>query len=133
VIVDPGDHLQLGVVLQEYATHDVHLPQLHRPLPFPPAELLAALAPAAELDQAVALEAAVDGRARRDGVCAEAAELVLDPARPPPRMLPAQFADQRLELCDGLMGTAARAVRAIRQRGEPTLLVAGDPGVDALT
>jgi hypothetical protein len=32
----------------------------------------------------------------------------------------------------GLLGAAARTVRAVRKHGEPSLLVAGDPGMNAL-
>lgn len=63
VVIDPGDQLEVGAVVQEHARHDVHLPELHRPLALPAAELLAALPAAAQLDQPVALQAAVDRRA----------------------------------------------------------------------
>jgi hypothetical protein len=67
-------------------------------LALPPTELVAALATAPELDQAVAAEAAVDRRARRHGIGTEATELVLDPAWSPPRVLPTELADERLQL-----------------------------------
>jgi hypothetical protein len=63
VVVDAGHDLELGAVLEVEAPHYVHLPQLHGAVPLEPAELLSALPSAAELDQAVAAETAVDAGA----------------------------------------------------------------------
>jgi hypothetical protein len=60
VVVHTGDHLELGAVLDQYPTHHVHLPQLHRAFPLPPSELVSALAAPAQLDQPVAAQAPVD-------------------------------------------------------------------------
>jgi hypothetical protein len=60
VVVDPGHDLALRGVVEQDTAHHVHLPELHGPLPLPPAELVAAFASPTELDQAVALEAPVD-------------------------------------------------------------------------
>jgi hypothetical protein len=38
--VDPGDDLHFLPTGQEHPAHDVHLPQLHRPPPFPAAVIL---------------------------------------------------------------------------------------------
>jgi hypothetical protein len=62
VVIDAGDHLELGPALQLHPAHHVHLPQLHRTVPLPPAELVPALAATAQLNQPVAAQAPVDGR-----------------------------------------------------------------------
>ena len=65
VVIDAGDDLAArSPSCEQHPAHHVHLPQLHRTLPLPAAELVAALASASELDEAVALQAAVDRRAR---------------------------------------------------------------------
>ena len=65
VVVHAGDHLQLrGVGGEQNPSHHVHLPQLHRTLSLPAAELVTALAPAPELDQLVPTHAPVGGRTR---------------------------------------------------------------------
>jgi hypothetical protein len=132
VVVDSGDHLQLGGVLKQNPSHHVHLPQLHRTLPLPAAELVAALAPAPELDQLVPTQAPVDGRTRGRRVHAPARELVFDPAGTPARVLPAQLADQCFDLGIDLVRARGRAVGVVGQRGQSALLVARDPGVDGL-
>src|SRR5439155_17917526 len=121
-----------GPVLEQGSAHDVHLPELHGPVPLPPAVLIPALAPPPELDQAVALQAPVDRGAGRDRAHAGPPQMVLDAAGPPPRVLPAELADHGLDLGIGLMGAAPRAVRPIGQGGQASSLVAGHPGVDAL-
>ena len=63
VVVAAGHDLELAAVGEQHAAHDVHLPELHGTLALPAAELLATLAAAAELDEAVTHEAAVDRRA----------------------------------------------------------------------
>ena len=60
------------------------------------------------------------------------AEVMLDPARPPPRVLAPELADLGLDLCRGLVGAGTRSMRAIGERGEPAPLVPDEPGVDAL-
>jgi hypothetical protein len=118
VIVDPGHELELGPVLELDATHHVHLPQLHRALALPPAELVAALAAPPQLDQAMTTQAAVDGRTRRQRLDASLGERVADPTRSPAGVLPARLTDQRLDLRGDLMGHALgwcdRSARAAR-------------------
>src|SRR5687767_1759504 len=94
VVVDPGENLELGPVIEENPSHDVHLPQLHRSLPLPAAVLVSALAPTTQLDQPVAFEAAVDRRAGWNGHDPIPSELVLDPARAPAGVLPTHLADE---------------------------------------
>ena len=132
VVIDAGDDLELGAVVQLDPAHHVHLPQLHRALALPPTELVSALAATAQLDQAVALEAPVDRRERGDGVNAESGELVADPPRSPPRMLPTEFADLCLDLGGDLVRTGLRTMRSVGKRWQAALLVAGDPCVHRL-
>ena len=131
VIIDPGHDLQFGPIVEQHPTHHVHLPQLHGTFPFPATELFAALAPATELDQAVALEAPVDGRARGDfGLGLP--ELVLDAPWSPAGVEPAEFTDRCLHLRFDLVGTAGWAMRAVGQCCEPASFVPGDPVMHAL-
>jgi len=132
VVVDPGHDLCLGAVLEHYATHHVHLPQLHRTLPLEATELLPPFPAPAQLDQAVAPQAPVDARARRDDVGAGPRELVLDAPRSPAGMLAPELADHGLQLGGDLVRAGRRTVGTVGQRGQTTTLVAGDPGVDAL-
>jgi hypothetical protein len=133
VIVDPGDELELAAVLQVDPAHHVHLPQLHRTLSLPTAELVSAAATTAQLGQAVAREASVDARASGHRTDADPAELVFDPPGSPAGVLAPQLTDQRFDLGRGLMRTPVGSSRAIGQGRESTLLVADDPVPHALT
>jgi hypothetical protein len=116
VVVHAGEDLQLGGVLQQDATHHVHLPQLHRTIALPPTELIAPLAPSAKLDQAMALQAPVDGRSGGRRLDSLLAELVLDASRAPARVLPAQLADLAASstgiCCGQVLGRWDRSARA---------------------
>ena len=76
---------------------------------------------------------AAGGRPDGDEGHAELRELVTDPSRSPPRMLPTQLADVRLGLGIDLVGTGARAMRPVGERGEPARLIAYDRRVHALS
>jgi hypothetical protein len=58
----------------------------------------------------VPAETAGDARAGGDGLDAGPVEVVLDPARSPPRMLAPELADPGLELRGDLVGTAGRSM-----------------------
>jgi hypothetical protein len=113
VVVDPSHDLEIRAVGEQGTAHHVHLPQLHRTLALPPTELVATLPSTSQLDQPVALQAPIDGRARRDRVDPHPRQLVLDPPRSPARMLPAQLADLSLGLRGDLMWAGCRAVGAV--------------------
>jgi hypothetical protein len=132
VVVHAGHDLQLSTVIQLDAAHHVHLPQLHRTIPLEAAELVASLASATELDQAMALETPVDARAAGHRLDASLRELMLDAPWSPSRVLASQLADLSLDLGRDLMRTRARTVRAIGQSRQTSLLVPRDPGVHAL-
>ena len=85
VVVDPGDHLALGAVLEEHPTHHVHLPQLHGPRPLPALVVLEPSSSGLGLDEPVPDEAAVDRRAG-GGLVQLPAQLGQDGPRAPPRM-----------------------------------------------
>ncbi len=125
MVVDAGDHLGLGAVGQHHAADDVHLPQLHRPAALPAPVILAAAATRHRLDQPVPHEDPVDGAQRgyRAGAAA-AAQLVVQPALPPPGMATAQFADRRLHLRADLRRMPVRAMRAV---GQPVKALVGIP------
>jgi hypothetical protein len=76
VVINAGDQLGLTPSGQLEAAHDVHLPQLHRPLalPAPPGLLLA---PAGvRLDQAAPAQRPVDAGPRRHRLGPAAGQLV---------------------------------------------------------
>ena len=98
----------------------------------PAPELVASLLAPPQLDEVVALEAAIDARHRRHRVDTLLGQLMLDATRPPSRVLAAELADRGFELRRDLMGTALRSMRSVGERGEAAVLVTGDPVVDAL-
>ena len=110
VVIDARDDLEIGTVVQHHSAHDVHLPQLHGAVALPAAELVASLLAAAELDEVVAFETAIDARATWQWIDSFAAELVQDPARSPTGMLTTQLTDQGLQLGCDLVGTALRSM-----------------------
>jgi hypothetical protein len=91
VVVDSGEDLQLRAVIEEDASHHVHLPQLHGAVPFPSAELLPATASPPELDQAVPFQASIDGGPGWHGVHPGLRQLVLDAAGAPSRVVAAEL------------------------------------------
>jgi Insertion element 4 transposase N-terminal len=97
VVVDPGDQLGRPPAGQRDPADIVELPQLHRRVPLPPPAgppVLLLL----RSDQPVADHHPVHRGTAGRRACSALAELESDPARSPPRMLPAQPADQRLDL-----------------------------------
>src|SRR5207249_5896517 len=100
--------------------------------PLPPAVLLATLASAPELDQAVAFEAPIDRGPGRDGLETRPGQVVLDPPGSPAGVLPAELADRGLHLSPRLVGAGAGPVGPVRQGAQTSGLVPGDPGVDGL-
>jgi hypothetical protein len=132
VIVDAGDDLEVAAIVQQDAAHDVHLPQLHGPVPLEATKFITPLLAPAQLDEVVTLEAAIDARATRQRIDTLATEFVQDAARPPAGMLATQLADQGLELRRDLVRAAVGAVRPIGESGETARLVAGDPLVHRL-
>ena len=133
MIIHPGHQLRLGSVGQEDPAHQIHLPQRHRSVPLPPH--IAVFGPLAglRLDQAVADQDPVDTHPRRHRAHPGPAQLVSQPQRTPPRMLPPQLTHRRLDLHADLVRARLRAPRAVHQPAQATLLIAADPRMHALT
>jgi hypothetical protein len=98
VVIDPGDHLDLGAVDQEQVPDDVELPQRHRGVTFPTLVVLPAASPAAGLDQAVADQDPIHRHPRRHRFHSRSSQLMRQPARTPAGMLPTHLTHRRLEL-----------------------------------
>src|SRR5690606_15333813 len=89
VVVDTGEHLAFAAVGEEYAAHQVQLPQMHRRLSFPPlvdSFMLLFL----RIDETVAHQDAVDRRAGRGTVTDFPVQLVGDASRSPPSVVTAR-------------------------------------------
>jgi len=115
VVIDAGDQLALGAVGQEHRPGDIQLPQLHRHVPLPPLVVLAAALALARRDQAVPHQDPVEGGPGRHRADPGLAELIAQPARPPPGMSPAQAADHRLDVRIQMPRLGTRPVRMIGQ------------------
>jgi hypothetical protein len=115
VVVDAGHGLELAAIGQPDSTHDVHLPQLHRPGSFPAP--VAGLGPSAGagLDEVVADQGAVDaGEPGR--VDPDSGKLVSEAALTPIWMAPAQLAQAGLNRSRHLMRAAVGPMGAVGQR-----------------
>src|SRR6266498_1836106 len=130
VVVHPGQHLGLCPTGQPNLDQ-VHLPQLHRPLPLPAFERTLA-APTLRLDQPVADQQPPDPSPRRQRRHPTPLQLVQQPLWPPARVRPAQLAHPGLDGCWHLVRAARRPVRAVRQALQPALAVPVDPRMDRL-
>jgi hypothetical protein len=117
MVINPGDDLAFAAVRQEHAGGHVQLPQLHRLLPLPPLVVLAAALALTGRHQATADQHPVDRRPGRQRAHPRLAQLEQQPSRTPPRMCPAQLADQRLNLGIQLPRLMVRPVRMISQTG----------------
>jgi hypothetical protein len=123
VIVQAADQLQLRAVSQPDPTDDVELPQLHRGLALPTAEVAAASPAPAQLNQVMADQDAVDPGPRRNWRQPAPLELVLESQQPPARMLAAQLTDRRLNLRRRLVRTRLWAMGAVFHAGQPFGLI----------
>ena len=86
VVVDPGHGLELAAVGQPDPTHDVQLPQLHRPGPLPAPVVGLAAPPGLGLDEPVADQGPVDAGQPGRWVDAVAGQLVGEAALTPAGM-----------------------------------------------
>ena len=130
MVVDAGHGLQLAAIGQPDPTHDVQLPQLHRPGPFP-APVVGLGAPTGTgLEKAVADQGAVDAGRPGRRVHAIADQLVGQAALTPVGMAAAQLAQAGLDLGRHLVGAAAGPMRAVGQGVQPAGPIAAQPAVD---
>src|ERR671910_205152 len=132
MVIDRGDDARLPTIREPHTPDDVHLPELHRPGPFPTLVISALLAPRLDFDQPVTHQAAIDRRPpwhRHHPVTFEA---MTDRARPPARMLTAQLHDARLDLGKHLMRTRPRHRRTIHQARQTSRRVPAKPPMHAL-
>src|SRR5271170_4020613 len=97
VVVDARHDLDLGAVLQEEPTDDVHLPQLHGPRALPALVVRALLLSTLRLDQPVTHQGPIDRRATRQRVSALSQQMGPDRSRTPPRMGEAKVHDPRFD------------------------------------
>ena len=132
MVVEAVDQLHFGPVGEQDAAHDVELPQLHGPVPFPAHVVLALAASGLGIDQTVADQRPIHPRQRRQGLEAVPSQLVDDRGRPPAGVEPAQLADPHFDLGRHLMGTPRRPVGTVSQRFQAAVLIAPQPGMNAL-
>jgi hypothetical protein len=132
MVIDAGDDLGLGAAGQERPADDVQLPQRHRLIPLPPP--VAAPGPLARLrlDQAVPDQHPVDAHPRRRWHHALARQLVRQPQRTPPGMIPPQLTDHCLDLGADLVRARLRPPGPVRQGPQPAFVIPADPGMHAL-
>jgi len=132
VVVEAADELELVAALELHAAHDVHLPELHGAHPLPAPVVLAALATALRIDQAMAHEAAVDRGARGQRSDLLTAEVVSDGARAPAGVGAAQFDDARLDLRRHLVRAGGRPRGVVGESGDAAARIAAQPAVHGL-
>ena len=132
-VIQSGDQFQLGAIGQEHRPGDVHLPQLHRLLTLPALVVLAAAFALTGWHQAMAHQHPVDRGPGRQRAHPCLAQLEPQPPRAPPRMRPAQPADQRLDLSIQLPGLKAGPVRVIGQPRRAFPLITTQPAMHSLT
>lgn len=128
MVIDPGDHRQLDAAGQIDATHDVHLPQLHRARALPALVVVAPTAPRLGFDELVPHEAAVDRRTRRNHL-ELAAQFAEDRAWAPTGMSSSHRDDQSFELGRHLVRTAIGFGAAISQGTETFARVTNQPAM----
>jgi hypothetical protein len=131
VVIDTGQGLELGPVDQDDPADYVELPQLHRPVPLPADPVLPPPL-VGGFDQPLADQRPIDRRAGRRRLHAPLGQHPRQPGRPPPRMLPAQLTQRRLDRRRHLVRTGERLMRPVLQRRHSTGFIPADPAVDRL-
>ncbi len=104
---------------QAHPAHDVHLPQLHRPGPLPPAIVLPATPPRLRLTRPWRIRQRSTDVRPGNPIEPLPLQPIQDRARPPPRMLTAHLHNPRLDLRGHLMRTRQRP-RALIRQARPT-------------
>ncbi len=132
VVIDPGHDLHLDAIGQVHPAHHVHLPQLHRPAPLPPAVILPPPPAFLRLDQAMADQRPVHRRPAWQRRRPFPLQLPPDPRRTPARMFPAQPDDPRLGHHSHLMRARLRPRGPVRQAAQPALGIPAQPFMNGL-
>jgi hypothetical protein len=132
VIIDAGQHLALGAVVEEDPADNVHLPELHGARTLPALVGAQPLALLLGLDEVVAHQGPIDGHVRGHRFDLLAPELVLETDRAPGGMALAQCDDPRFDFRIDLVRARFGLVRALVERGQPALFIALHPPIDGL-
>src|SRR3984957_8924715 len=129
MVIDAGDHLDLGAVEEEEPADDVHLPQLHGPATFPAPVVSPRPLAGGGLNQAMADESPVHRRAPRQRRDALGPQLGEDPAWTPPRVGSTQLDNGHLSRRCHLMGTAVWSRALVGQGSQAAIRITTEPGV----
>jgi hypothetical protein len=132
VVIQAGQRLRRRPVGQPDPADDVHLPQLHRRTALPALPRLSPPPAGTGLDQRGPGQRPVDPGLTGQRRHAPAGQLHHDPPRAPRPMHPAQLEHRRLDQRRHLMRARSRPARPIRQRLQPTGLIAAQPAMQRL-
>jgi hypothetical protein len=121
-----------AAVGEQDTADDIHLPQLHRPAPFPALEPAVAAASGLRVDQPRPLERPIDPRARRRRLDDRPRGLVDQPAWTPVRVATTGFEHPDLDGRIHLMRTTGWSMGAIGEPAEPLILIPPQPPVHRL-
>jgi hypothetical protein len=132
VVIDPGDGLELAAIGEPDPAHDVQLPPLHRPGPFPAAVVGLLSPPGLGLDEAVADQGPVDAGQPGRWVDADPGQFVGQAALAPAWMVAPQLAQAGLHGGRHLVGAAVGPMGAVGQGLQPPGSIAAQPAVDGL-
>ncbi len=132
VVVEAGDHLELGAVREHHPTHHVHLPELHRAGAFPTPIVRALALAGLRGDETVSKQTAVDGGAGGDGDTSLFLQLMLQGEGTPLRVLHPQGDDPGLDLREHLMGAARRPGGVVGETAQAVHAIPPKPPVHRL-
>ena len=113
--------------------NDVHLPQRHRPVPFPPHMFTPLPFPACRNDQTMTDQTLMDRRPARHRIHPFQPELVTDRDRPPPLVRSPQLHNPGLDHRVHLMRTRQRPTGLIHQPRQPIIAIPTQPPMHALS
>ena len=111
MIINPRHDARFPATSQHHPTHHIHLPQLHRPTPFPTPVISLLTSPHLRLDQAMTNQTPIHQRTARQRIHTPSLQLKQQHPRPPRRPLH----DQRLHHPRHLIRTRPQHRRLIHQ------------------
>lgn len=138
VIIHSGHDLRLGQlpsqrVNEHHAADDVHLPQLHRPVPLPALVIRPLPAPHPRFHRPMPDQDPIHRHPRRHRAhCPGPLQHMNDPPRTPPRMHAPQLTHRRLHLGRSLMRTRGRPARPVSQARQTRCGIPRLPPADRL-